>query len=110
MENIYLWELLVPTTRNDGRPIHTRFHRVWDNKVKDISGGLTILHPTIGYWVNEGQTQKERMIPVRIMCSIEQFREILKITLKYYEQKSIIWYRLSTEVGFYNGLSKNEPR
>lgn len=104
-----LWEVLVPTVRNDGRPIHTRFHRIWDTKVKEISGGLTILHPTIGYWVDEGKTQKERMIPVRIICTKEQIKKILVITLKYYEQKAITWYKLSTEAGFYDGKSDTLP-
>ena len=43
-----LWLILVPTIRNDGRPIRTRFHRVWDGKVRDISGGLTITPPVSG--------------------------------------------------------------
>lgn len=105
-----LWEVLVPTVRNDGRPIHTRFHRIWDNKVKDISGGLTILHPTVGYWIDEdSKTQKERMIPVRIICTVEQFKQILDLTIKYYEQKAICWYRLSTEAGFYDGSNITYP-
>lgn len=98
-----LWEVLVPTVRNNGRPIHTRFHRVWDTKVKAIAGGLTILHPTIGYWVNEGTTHKERMIPVRISCTREQIYKILEMTMKYYEQKTIFAYRVSSEVIFYEG-------
>jgi hypothetical protein len=105
----HLWELLVPTQRNDGRPIHLRFHRVWDEKVKAISGGLTILHPTIGYWVNEDTTQKERMIPVRVICSREDFNRILLLTRKYYDQKVITWYKLSSEAGFYDGSSDTLP-
>lgn len=106
----YLWELLVPTMRNDGRPIRTRFHRVWDAKVKVISGGLTILRPAIGYWVNEGQTQKERMIPVRIICTNSEFCKILEITRKYYEQVAITWYRLSSEAGFFDGTQNSLPQ
>ena len=105
----YLWELLVPTIRSNGRPIHTRCHRVWDAHVKEISGGLTIMHPTIGYWVNEGQTLKERMIPVRIICTKSQFVEILEMTRKFYEQQVITWYRLSSEAGFYDGTKETLP-
>lgn len=104
-----LWEILVPTLRNNGRPYRTRFHRVWDAKVKEISGGLTILHPAIGYWVNEGATQKERMIPVRVICTEEQICQILQITLKYYEQKAITWTRLSSEAGFFDGSNSTLP-
>jgi hypothetical protein len=105
----YLWELLVPTVRPDGRPICTRHHRVWDEKVKKISGGLTIMHPTIGYWVNEGETLKERMIPVRIICTKEDFGRILLLTRKYYEQLAITWAKLSSEAGFYDGSKESLP-
>ena len=92
-----LWEILVPTMRNDGRPIRTRFHRVWDEKVRSISGGLTILPPTIGQWIDpEDETLfKERMIPVRILCTREEMSEIVDMSLKYYEQKAILAYELS---------------
>ena len=40
-----LWEILVPTIHSsNGKPIRTRFHKVWDKKVREISGGLTIMH------------------------------------------------------------------
>lgn len=38
-----MWEILVPTKSNEGKPFRTRYHRVWDAKVREISGGLTIL-------------------------------------------------------------------
>jgi hypothetical protein len=47
-----LWEVLVPTETGDGRggkkPIHTRYHKVWDAKVRAITGGLTVLTPAKG--------------------------------------------------------------
>jgi len=44
-----LWEVLVPTVRRvGGRPYRTRFHRVWDAKVRALTGGLTILTPVKG--------------------------------------------------------------
>ena len=46
-ENI-LWEIMVPTMYNDGRFVRTRHHKVWDDKVRAISGGLTIYKPAIG--------------------------------------------------------------
>lgn len=96
--NKELWEILVPTVRNDGRPIRTRFHRVWDDKIRSISRGLTILPPTIGQWSSADETlYKERMIPVRIMCTREQIEMILDMTLAYYEQKAILAYKISSE-------------
>lgn len=93
-----LWEILVPTVRNDGRPFRTRYHRVWDKKVEAISGGLTIHPPGKGYWLHEGQSQRERMIPVRIMCTREQIDRIVDLTLEYYEQVAVMAYRVSDEI------------
>lgn len=67
------------------------------------------MHPTIGYWVNEGQTLKERMIPVRIICTKSQFVQILKMTRKFYEQQAVTWCRLSSEAGFYEGTKETLP-
>ena len=74
----YLWEILVPTVRRkDGKPIRTRYHRVWDGKVRAIAGGLTILQPAKGQWVSpSGELFSERMIPVRVACSEEQIDKI----------------------------------
>jgi hypothetical protein len=91
-----LWELLVPTVRNDGRPIHLRFHRVWDEKVRRISGGLTILEPVNGQWVSpSGSLFVERMIPVRIACSEADIHSIAALTARYYEQETVMYYRVS---------------
>ena len=96
--NNCMWEILVPTVSNEGKPFRTRYHRVWDNKVRTIAGGLTVLRPAIGQWVNpEGDLFKERMIPVRIMCSRDQIEEIIDITMKYYDQEAILAYMVSSE-------------
>ena len=92
-----LWEILVPTVRKDGRPIHTRFHKVWDAKVRAISGGLTILQPAKGQWIHpeDGTLFAERMIPVRIMCTRSEIEKIIDITLEYYDQLAVLAYRVS---------------
>lgn len=97
--NKEMWEILVPTIRNDGRPIKTRFHKVWDEKVYAISGGLTILTPAKGRWISpDGKLFAERMIPVRIVATRPQIDEIVKMTLKYYEQLAVLAYKISDEV------------
>ena len=59
-----LWEILVPTVRNDGRPFRLRYHRVWDARVKAIAGGLTVVTPVRGTWASPtSEVFKERMIP-----------------------------------------------
>ena len=93
-----MWEIFVPTVRNDGRPFRTRYHKVWDEKVRAISGGLTILKPAVGQWVSpDGELFKERMIPVRIMCTREEIDKIIDITMNYYEQLAVLAYCISSE-------------
>lgn len=95
----HLWEILVPTVRNDGRPFKLRYHKVWDEKIKAISGGLTIVPPVNGVWVSpENETFKERMIPVRIMCTRDEIMAIAEMSKVYYEQEAMMVYRVSTEV------------
>ena len=94
-----LYEILVPTVRNDGRPIRTRFHRVWDAKVRAIAGWLTILTPAKGQWMSwDNVLFVERMIPVRIACTPEQIEQIADMTAKYYEQHAVLFYKVSDEV------------
>jgi len=102
MNEQMLWEILVPTVRNEGKPYRTRYHRVWDAKVREISGGLTILRPAKGQWISpESKTlYSERMIPVRIACTREQMEEIALMTKKYYEQEAVMYFAVSNEVYF----------
>ena len=101
-----LWEILVPTTK-DGKPIRTRYHRVWDEKVRKITGGLTILQPAKGQWIApDGELFTERMIPVRIAGSREQILKIMELTLAYYDQQAIFAYKVSDEVLLLRGESK----
>lgn len=95
-----LWELLVPCVSNEGKPYRARFHRVWDKKVRDISGGLTIMPPVKGHWVSpdDGQLFSERMIPVRILATREQMDKIVDMTMKYYDQLAVLAYKISDEV------------
>lgn len=93
-----LWEILVPTVRNNGKPFRLRYHRVWDKKVRDITNGLTILPVAKGQWVNNGELFSERMIPVRIACTREQIETIINFTLTYYDQLAVMAYKISEEV------------
>lgn len=94
-----LWEILVPTIRADGKPIRTRFHRVWDKKVREITKGLTIMPPSKGQWVSpSGKLFTERMIPVRIACTRDQMDQIIDMTAAYYEQEAVMAFLISNEV------------
>lgn len=103
---ISMWEILVPTVRRDnGNPIRTRFHRVWDEKVRAISGGLTIMPPAKGQWVaphdgsdDGGKLFSERMIPVRFLATREQMERIVDMTTIYYDQLATLCYMVGTNV------------
>lgn len=97
------YEILVPTVSNEGKPYRTRYHRVWDEKVRRITGGLTIISPIKGQWISgNGELFKERMIPVRIACSKEQIEKIADITAAYYNQKAVMYYLISEQVTIKN--------
>lgn len=98
--NLELWEVMVPCKTNEGRPIRTKQHRVWDEKVRKITGGLTIFRPAIGQWVDpeSGELFKERMIPVRIAATRDQISEIIDLTMDFYEQLAVMASRVSEEV------------
>ena len=107
--SVCLWEILVPTERRkpgpDGKVRYytTRYHRVWDTKVRAITGGLTILPPSKGQWVSPaGELFRERMIPVRIACTREQMQAISDMSAEYYDQLAIFFYKVSDEVCIIN--------
>jgi hypothetical protein len=97
-----LWEILVPTERRlePGKYYTTRYHRVWDNHVRAITGGLTVMAPARGQWINPntGELFKERMIPVRIIATRQEIEKVINLTLKYYDQLAVLCYKVSDEV------------
>lgn len=100
---VAMWVVLVPTEirRPVGKRQHysVRYHRTWDAKVREITGGLTIMSPARGQWVApNGELFKERMIPVQVMATREQIDQIVDLTLKHYDQLAVLCYKLSSEV------------
>lgn len=97
-----MWEILVPTVvpnTNGKKFFRTRYHRVWDKKVREITGGLTIMSPAKGQWVSPNNFLfTERMIPVRIMCDRDSIEDIIKMTMEYYKQEAVLCYKISDEV------------
>jgi len=68
MKKKTLWELLVPRYSNGGKEYPVKYHQEWDEKVRVIAGGITILKTARGHWINsEGKVFIEEMIPVRKM-------------------------------------------
>jgi hypothetical protein len=101
-----LWEILLPTvyrtkTQKDGSPKYytTKFHKVWDKKIRSISGGLTVTSAVKGQWISpEGELFVERMLPVRIIASKSEMDAIVDYSLKYYDQLAILAYKISDQV------------
>lgn len=94
-----MWEILVPTKRNDGRPFRTRYHRVWDAKVREVSGGLTLMPVAKGQWEDGGVLyHNERVIPVRIIATEQEIDKIIDMTIVYYEQEAVLAYRVADRV------------
>ena len=118
-----LYEVLVPTMWGYPvvKPIRTRHHKNWDKEVIKITGGMTILKPAQGRWVDEGVEYPERVIPVRVMCEEggesvpvwengiimahtlpqwdkSQIEKIVNLTLKHYRQKAVMYYVVSNQV------------
>ena len=62
-----LYEILVPTMFGYPKvtPICTRHHKNWDKEVIKITGGMTLMKPAEGRWVDKGELYPERVIPVR---------------------------------------------
>lgn len=95
-----MFTILVPTERRiGGKPYRTRYHRVWDAKVREITGGLTIMPPSKGQWVApDGTLYAERMIPVMIVATDSECDAIMKMTLDYYDQLAILCWEVSANV------------
>lgn len=95
-----VWEILVPRQLNDGTFVKLKHHRVWDEKVREIAGGLTVMVPTVkGEWIaSDGNLFVDSTIPVRICCSREQIEKIMDMTAVHYQQKAILAYKVSDEV------------
>jgi len=94
-----MWEILVPTVSNEGKPFRKRYHKVWDRKVQEFSDGMTILTPAKGTWISpDKRIFEERMIPVRFIATKEEAEQIVDYTLKYYNQEAVLCYQISSEI------------
>ena len=103
-----LWEILVPVTNNNGITFGYEHHEAWDEFVKNLTGGVTIMKVAKGQWVSpEGEVYVDRMIPCRIVCNEEQISEIIDFTIEHYDQEAVLAYRISTNVILRHKISEN---
>jgi hypothetical protein len=130
MEMKVLYEVLVPTMYGypEVKPIRTAHHKNWDKEVIKITGGMTLMKPAQGRWVDKGIEYPERVIPVRIMCEEKrivyradgsndsdsydkiQIDKIIKFTLAHYRQKAVMYYVVSREVNIVYASETINPR
>jgi len=95
-----VWEILVPVEM-DGMGVPGHYHQIWDEKVRSISGGLTISKTAKGQWVSPSNVlYLEKVIPVKIACTREEIQEIASFTLEHYHQEQVMYYLVSNEVHF----------
>jgi hypothetical protein len=91
-----LWAVMVPVTQPNGERFPEEYHREWDRKVIEISKGMTLFQTAKGTWVSpEGEVFKEPMIPVMMICTKEQVDKIVDFTGMYYNQKAVMYFRVS---------------
>lgn len=105
--NQRMWEILVPTQWNTGKPIRKKHHQVWDIYVRAICGGLTIIPPIKGQWIDVDNLYTERMIPVRLMADEKQIEAVIDYTLRHYEQIEILYYVISPDVRIKRATPEN---
>ena len=114
-DNQSLWEILVPVqmaqeedftftsyaNRGHTIPIYTIIldhHNLFDAFIIEKSGGMTILRPATGTWINKGKTERERMIPERFLACYSVAYDIVEFTKKHYKQDMVMCYMLSDKV------------
>lgn len=93
-----LWEILVPASSKNLEFTYEH-HKAWDEYVKSLAGGLTIMRTVKGEWINsDGILYLDRMIPVRIKCKRDDINKIIDFTINHYKQEAVFAYLLSDEI------------
>ena len=93
------WEIFVPRNSNSGLEYSVEHHKIWDEKVRAIAGGLTILKSAKGHWISrEGDAYIEEMIPVQIYCTESQIEGIARETLNHYDQQEVMTRIISEKI------------
>jgi hypothetical protein len=108
MTDVSLWQILVPAFWQDGDEVDVSTHRVWDRKVRNITGGLTINRAAKGHWVSpDGSVIVEKVIPVNFSATEDQKNRIMAMTCLFYDQDAVMCYKIGTDVVI---MSREEAR
>lgn len=94
-----MWEILVPASGNKGKEFSYEHHKAWDEFVKNLTGGVTIMKIAKGQWISpNGELYIDRMIPCRIVCTKKQINTIIDFTIEHYNQEAVLAFRISDNV------------
>ncbi len=93
-----MWEILVPASGKEQDFLYEH-HKKWDEYVKSLAGGLTVLKTGKGEWISpDGTLFRDRVIPVRIMCKKKHIKKIIQFTIEHYNQEAVLAYKVSNKV------------
>lgn len=93
-----MWEILVPASNRDEKFSYDH-HKEWDAFVGQFSNGITVLRGAKGEWkAPDGTVFRDRMIPVRIICTEEEIKKIVQFTIEHYNQAAVLAYELSSNI------------
>lgn len=100
IEKRIMYVVLVPASRGKKRFSYEDHHKVFDAKVKEICGGITIHKTVKGEWIApDGTIFTDRMIPVMIAVkTVEEIEEIARFALDHYDEEAIMYYKVSDDV------------
>ena len=89
----------MPTHSNEKIEFPIEYNHQWDEQVRNITGGLTILGLAKGSWIDpSGKICTENIIPVRISCTKNNIEKIIDLTIKHYDQQAVLAYQISSDV------------
>ena len=84
-----MWEILVPASINKDQVFTYEHHKAWDEFVKQVTGGITVMKTAKGEWLSPvGKLHIDRMIPCRIICNEKQIIKIIDFTIEHYDQEA----------------------
>ncbi len=93
-----MWEILVPASNRKDKFSYDH-HKAWDAFVNQFSNGMTVLRGAKGEWqAPDGTICNDRMIPIRIICTEEEIRKIIRFTIEHYNQEAVLAYQLSDNI------------
>lgn len=99
-----VWQVLIPDKTNKGKKFEPEHRAKFDTYVLKAAGRYTIMPEVEG----ADADGKETMIPYVISCREDVAVTIVKTAQQHYNQKNIMWWKLSDEARFMGGPTLDE--